>query len=383
MKIAILSRRPDVYSTQRLYEACLSAGHEVDILDTLSFSIQVEQGHPGLLYENEPITHYDAVIPRIGAASTFFGTAVVRQFEQMGVYCVNSSQAISNARDKLRAFQILSRHNIGIPHTAFVKQRSAVMPTIKSMGGAPVVIKLLEGTQGIGVILADTNKVAEAIIETMQSTKQNVLIQKFVKESRGKDIRVFVVGGRAVAAMRRTAQGDEFRSNVHRGGSVEVVDLDDQYEADAVRAAHIMGLNVAGIDILEGEDGPKVIEVNSSPGLQGIEQATGVDVAASIVDYLQEEVLFPEIDYRQRLKLGGGHSIGEVKIHPESDMANEALRDTVLQEWDIIVLSIQRGSVTIPTPKITEEIQPGDTLVCYGKTGTLRHLAHQSMVHNP
>lgn len=375
MKVAILSRQPQLYSTQRLIEGCQKAGHEVDVLDTLRFSIQVEQGHPGLMYENHPICHYDAVIPRIGAATTFFGTAVVRQFEQMGVFCLNSSQAINNARDKLRAFQILSRHNIGIPHTAFVKHRQSVMPTIQSMGGAPVIIKLLEGTQGIGVILADTNKVAEAIIETMQSTKQNVLIQKFVKESRGKDVRVFVVGGKVVAAMRRTAKGDEFRSNVHRGGSVEAVELDTEYETNAVRAAHIMGLNVAGIDILESHEGPKIIEVNSSPGLQGIEQATGVDIATCIAEYLEEEVMFPEIDYRQRLKMNGGYGIVELKVHPESELAHKPLGETVLIEWEVRVLSIQRGSVTIPAPKKVEELLPGDKLLCYGQTSPLRSLA--------
>lgn len=345
------------------------------ILDTLKFCIRVEQGNPGLMFDDHPIEPFDAVIPRIGATITFFGAAVVRQFEQMGVFCLNSSQAIGNSRDKLRAFQILSRHNIGIPSTAFIKQRASVMPTIKSMGGAPVVIKLLEGSQGIGVILADSNKVAEAIIETMQSTKQNVLVQKFIAESKGRDVRAFVVGSRVVGAMRRVAQGDEFRSNVHRGGWVESVDLDPAYETTAIHAAQIMGLNVAGVDILEGEDGPKIIEVNSSPGLQGIEHATGKDIAMEIAQFMEERVLFPEIDIRQRLKLNGGYGVAEIFIHPESEIANQTLEKTSLREWDVLVLSVQRGSVTIPTPRGNQEILPGDKLLCYGLLQTLRGLA--------
>ena len=381
MKIAILSRNPQLYSTRRLAEACQARGHGVEIFDTLQFSILVEEGRPGLLYDNQAVTGFDAVIPRIGATITFFGTAVVRQFEQMGVFCLNTSQAINNARDKLRAFQILSRHNIGIPHTAFVKKRDAVLHAIQALGGAPVVIKLLEGTQGIGVILADSNKIAEAIIETMQSTKQNVLVQKFIAESRGRDIRAFVVGNKVVAAMRRTAHEDEFRSNVHRGGQTERVDLDPQFEHTAIHAAQIMGLNVAGVDMLESAEGPKIMEVNSSPGLQGIERATGIDIAAEIVQYMEDKVLFPEIDIRQRLKLGGGYGVVEVTIHPESDLSGKTLHDSSLRELDVLVLSIQRGSVGIPTPRGEQEILPGDKLLCYGRLETLREIAAQPHPH--
>ena len=214
------------------------------------------------------------MLPRIGNSITYFGTAVVRQFEQMDVYTPNTSYGIANSRDKLRATQILSRHKIPMPATTFVQDRADVIPAIERVGGAPVVIKLLEGTQGIGVILAPTLKVAEAIIETLQSTRQNVLIQRFVKESKGRDIRALVVGDRVVAAMRRVAQGDEFRSNVHRGGSVEPVELDEEFERVAVRSAQIMGLRITGVDMLEGRRGPQVMEVNSSPGLEGIERAT-------------------------------------------------------------------------------------------------------------
>ncbi|MCA9408058.1 MAG: RimK family alpha-L-glutamate ligase, partial [Candidatus Omnitrophica bacterium] len=244
MKIAILSRGKRLYSTKRLREACVARGHDVNVLDTLDFSINVEQGKPGLIYKNKNITDFDAVIPRIGSSITFFGAAVLRQFEEMGMFCLNSSLGIITSRDKLRSIQLLARHNIGFPQTIFVKQKKTILPAIEKIGGAPVVIKLLEGTQGIGVILADTNKVAEAIIETLHSTKQNVLIQKFIKESKGRDVRAIVVGNKVVAAMRRVAQGDEFRSNVHRGGKVENVELDERFERTAIRAAQIMGLNV-------------------------------------------------------------------------------------------------------------------------------------------
>ena len=274
MKIAILSRAPKSYSTRRLVEAAESRGHKTKVLDTLKFSIEVERGSPSLLYRSKALSRYDAVIPRIGASITYFGTAVVRQFEQLDVYTPSPANGIANSRDKLRALQILSRHQVGLPHTAFVRRKQDVLPAIERVGGAPVIIKLLEGTQGVGVILADSVKVAEAIIETLQSTKQNVLIQKFVGESAGTDIRAFVVGDRVVASMRRTAQGGDFRSNVHRGGQAQAVELDEAYRETAIRSAQIMGLRVAGVDMLEGRDGPQVMEVNSSPGLEGIETST-------------------------------------------------------------------------------------------------------------
>lgn len=324
MRIAILSRRSSLYSTRRLREAAVSRGHEVRTLDTLAFTIDVERGHPDLYYRKNPIPHFDAVIPRIGASITFFGTAVVRQFEQLGVFCLNSSQAISTSRDKLRSMQILSRHRIGIPKTVFARRPDVILPTIERMGGPPVVIKLLEGTQGIGVILADTTGVAQAIIETLQgAAKQNVLLQQFVKESRGRDIRALVVGSRVVAAMRRRAQGDEFRSNVHRGGSIETVKLEPEYERTAIHAAQILGLRVAGVDMLEGTDGPMLMEVNSSPGLEGIEKATGVDVAGEIVSLIEQEVLFPEIDIRQRLTLDSGYGVMEVPIDERSELCGK------------------------------------------------------------
>ncbi|MDJ0853147.1 MAG: 30S ribosomal protein S6--L-glutamate ligase [Myxococcota bacterium] len=376
MKIAILSRNRRLYSTRRLREAAEMRGHSARVLDTLDFSIEVEQGSPRLYYRNKALSSYDAVIPRIGASITFFGTAVIRQFEQMGVFCVNPSHAISVSRDKLRALQVLSRHHVGMPRTLFVRHSKEILPGIERMGGPPVVVKLLEGTQGVGVILADTTKVAEAVIETLSGpAKMSVLLQQFVKESRGRDVRAFVVGNRVVAAMRRVASGDEFRSNIHRGGSAEVVELDEEYTRVAVHAAQIMGLRVAGVDLLEGAEGPVLMEVNSSPGLEGIEAATGVDVAGEIVRLIEDEVLFPEIDIRQRLTLQSGYGVLEVPVDSRSELCGKTVSSSALRDRDVLVLTIQRGSVTIPNPKGTREILAGDVLLCFGKTLTLKGLA--------
>src|SRR5210317_140124 len=251
MKLAILSCAPNAYSTRRLKEAAEQRGHQAKVLNTLKFAIDLERGSPDLYYRQKTLSDYDAVLPRIGASLTYYGTAVVRQFQEMDVFCANTAHGILNSRDKLRSLQILSRHQLGIPQTTFVRDKSDVLPGIERVGGAPVVIKLIEGTQGIGVLLAETMKAAESIIELLQSQKQNVLVQKFVAESKGKDIRAFVVGDRVVAAMRRVAQGQEFRSNVHRGGIAEAITLDAAYSETAVRAAQIMGLRVAGVDMLE------------------------------------------------------------------------------------------------------------------------------------
>lgn len=374
MKLAILSRAPRAYSTQRLRTAALERGHDVKVLNTLRFGIDLSNDEPDLQFRGRRLSSYDAVLPRIGASITYFGTAVVRQFEQMDVYTPNTANGISNSRDKLRATQILSRHNIGMPATFFVRNRADVKQAIEQVGGAPVVIKLLEGTQGIGVILAPEVKVAEAIIETLQSTSQNVLIQAFVKESKGRDIRALVVGDRVVAAMRRTAQGDEFRSNVHRGGSVEAVDLDPEYEATAVRAAQIMGLRVAGVDMLEGNDGPLVMEVNSSPGLQGIEAATRLDVAGAIVDFIADQVDFPEIDVRQRLAVSTGYGVAELAVHSGSEMVGKALRDSGLSDRDITVLTLHRGTSVTPSPRPSKVLEAEDRLLCFGRLEEMRSM---------
>lgn len=374
MKLAVLSRAPHAYSTQRLRAAAQQRGHTVKVLNTLRFAIDLTTDVPDLQYRGKRLSDYDAILPRIGSSITFFGTAVVRQFEQMDVYTPNTSNGISNARDKLRANQILARHNISMPPTAFVRNRADVRPAIERVGGAPVVIKLLEGTQGIGVILAPQVKVAEAIIETLHSTNQNVLIQKFISESRGRDIRALVVGDRVVAAMRRVAAGDEFRSNVHRGGSVEPVELDPAFEQAAVRSAQIMGLRVAGVDMLEGEHGPLVMEVNSSPGLQGIEAATKLDVAGAIIDYIANQVAFPEIDVRQRLAVSTGYGVAELVMNADADLVGKPLGSAGLWERDITVLTLHRGVQVIPNPRKHVIVEAGDRLLCFGKLEEMRSM---------
>ncbi len=377
MKLAILSCNTKCYSTRRLREAARARGHDVRVLNTLRFGIDLKAGDPSLHYRSHRLSTYDAVLPRIGASITYFGTAVVRQFEQMDVFCANSSAGIGNSRDKLRSLQILSRHQVGIPKTTFVRNRSDVLPAIERIGGAPVVIKLLEGTQGVGVILAESEKVAEAIIETLQSTRQNVLVQKFVAESRGRDIRAFVVGDHVVAAMRRVAQGQEFRSNVHRGGQAELVELDERYRQTAVRCAQILGLRVAGVDMLEADDGPQVMEVNSSPGLEGIEGATKLDVAGAVIDYLSAQVSFPELDIRQRLTVSRGYGVAELHIPEGSEYCGKTIAESGLRDRDINVLTLNRDAGVIPNPKPTRELLGGDRLLCFGKLESMRELVPQ------
>lgn len=374
MKIGILSMARGSYSTQRLQQAAVDRGHKVKVLNTLRFAIELEHGRPDLYFRSRQLSDYDAVLPRIGASVTYFGTAVIRQFEQMEVYTPVTAAGVNNSRDKLRALQILSRHDIGIPQTTFVRDRRDVLPAIERIGGAPVIIKILEGTQGIGVILAETTKVAEAIIETLQSARQNVLIQEFIAESRGRDIRAFVVGDRVVAAMRRIAKGDEFRSNVHRGGGTEPIELDARYAETAVRAAQIMGLRVAGVDMLEAKGGPMIMEVNSSPGLEGIESATGLDIAGAIIDYIASQVAFPELDIRQKLTVSKGYGVSEILIPEGSHLVGRSISDSGLWDRDIAVLTLHRGTSVVSNPKGSRMIEAGDKLLCYGKLESMRDL---------
>lgn len=369
-----MSRAPRSYSTRRLRAAAAERGHTVKVLNTLRFAIDLSSSDPDLQFRGKPLSHYDAVLPRIGASITYFGTAVVRQFEQMDVYTPNTAAGISNSRDKLRAIQILSRHDIGIPATSFVRNRADVLSAIERVGGAPVVIKLLEGTQGIGVVLAPDHKVAEAIIETLQASRQNVLIQRFVAESKGRDIRAMVVGDRVVAAMRRVAQGDEFRSNVHRGGMAEPVELDEDFERTAVQAAQIMGLRVAGVDMLESDEGPLIMEVNSSPGLEGIEAATKLDVAGAIVDYISNQVAFPELDVRQRLTVSTGYGVAEIQVRAGAPLVGRTIGDSGLRERDITVLTLNRGSSVIPNPRTDRTLEADDRLLCFGRLESMRDM---------
>ena len=287
MKIAILSRNKNLYSTRRLKEAGEAQGHDVDVIDTLHCYMDVTRSRPAVRYRGERLPYYDAIIPRIGASITFYGTAIVRQFEMMGTFCVNESVAISRSRDKLRSLQLLSRKDVGLPRTGFANKPDDIIDLIKNVGGAPLVIKLLEGTQGIGVVLAETDKSAEAIIEAFMGLKANILVQEFIKEADGADIRCFVVGNKVVAAMKRQGAEGEFRSNLHRGGTATLVKLTKDERATATSAAKAMGLNVCGVDILQSNNGPVVMEVNSSPGLEGIEVATGKDVAGLIYTFIE------------------------------------------------------------------------------------------------
>ena len=289
MKIAILSRKKTLYSTRRLVEAAQQRGHEAHVIDTLRCYMNIVSHKPEIHYRGENLTDFDAVIPRIGASITFYGTAVVRQFEMMGVYSLNESVAIARSRDKLRSVQLLARKGIGLPVSGFAHSPDDVQDLIKMVGGAPVVIKLLEGTQGIGVVLAETQKAAESVIEAFMGLKANILVQEFIQEAGGADIRCLVIGDKVVAAMQRQAREGEFRSNLHRGGSASLVKITPEERSTAVRAAAVMGLNVAGVDILRSHHGPVVMEVNSSPGLEGIETITDRDIAGMIIEFIVRE----------------------------------------------------------------------------------------------
>jgi ribosomal protein S6--L-glutamate ligase len=288
MKIAILSRNAKLYSTQRLIEAAKLRRHEVRVFDVLRCYMNIASHRPSIHYKGEDITGFDAVIPRIGASVTFYGTAVLRQFEMMGVYPLSESVAITRSRDKLRSLQLLARKGIGLPVTGFAHAPDDIDDLLKMVGGAPVVIKLLEGTQGIGVVLADNKKAAQSLIEAFLGLKVHILVQEFIQETAGSDLRCFVIGDKVVAAMKRQAPEGEFRSNLHRGGIATLVRITPEERSTAIRAAQTIGLNVAGVDILRSNHGPLVMEVNSSPGLEGIEKATGKDIATSMIEFIEK-----------------------------------------------------------------------------------------------
>lgn len=288
MKIAILSQDNSLYSTRRLKEAGEARGHQMRVVDYLRCYMNITSHKPAVMYQGKPLENFDAIIPRIGASKTFYGTAVVRQFEVMGVFTANESQAISRSRDKLRCLQILSREGIGLPITGFAHSTQDIDGLIDLVGGAPLVIKMLEGTQGIGVMLAETRQVARSLIEAFRGLDANILVQEFIKEAEGADIRCLVIDNKVVASMKRQGAPGEFRSNLHRGGTAEKIKLTPEERSTALRAAKAMGLRVAGVDLLRSNHGPVVMEVNSSPGLEGIEQATGVDVAGKIIEFLEK-----------------------------------------------------------------------------------------------
>jgi ribosomal protein S6--L-glutamate ligase len=291
MKIAILSQDASLYSTRRLKEAGEERGHEMRVIDYLRCYMNITSHKPSVIYQGKPLENFDAIIPRIGASKTFYGTAVVRQFEVMGVFTANESQAISRSRDKLRCLQILSREGIGLPVTGIAHSTQDIDGLIDTVGGAPVVIKLLEGTQGIGVVLAETHHAAKSVIEAFRGLDANILVQEFIKEAGGMDIRCFVIDNKVVASMKRQGAPGEFRSNLHRGGTPDTIKLTPEERSTAVRAAKAMGLRVAGVDMLRSNHGAVVMEVNSSPGLEGIEKAADVDVAGKIIEFLEKNAL--------------------------------------------------------------------------------------------
>jgi len=288
MKIAMLARNPNLYSHKRMKAAAEERGHELDIINTLRCYMNIASRRPEVYYNGEILPRYDAVIPRIGASITFYGLAVLRQFEMQGVYPLNESVAIGRSRDKLRSMQLLARDGIGLPVTTFAHDPKQTEEVLKLAGGAPLVIKLLQGTQGIGVVLADTDRSAKSVIEAFRGANVNILVQEFIKESGGTDIRVLVVGGKVIAAMQRTGAEGEFRSNLHRGGSAKTIKISPEERSTAIRAAKSMGLNVCGVDLLRANHGPVVMEVNSSPGLEGVEKATGIDIAGKIIEFLEK-----------------------------------------------------------------------------------------------
>jgi ribosomal protein S6--L-glutamate ligase len=288
MKIAVLSRNKNLYSTKRLIEAGKNRGHEMVVINHKRCYMNITSHNPGIHLAGQPIAGVDAIIPRIGASVSFYGTAVVRQFEMMGVYSVNESVAITRSRDKLRASQLLSRKGIGLPITGFANSPDDTDDLLDFVGGAPVVIKLLEGTQGVGVVLAETKKAAESVIEAFRGLGANFMVQEFIKEAGGADIRCFVIGDKVVASMKRQGKEGEFRSNLHRGGSAQLIKITPEERSTAVRSARVMGLNVAGVDLLRSNHGPVVMEVNSSPGLEGIEKATERDVASMVIEFIEK-----------------------------------------------------------------------------------------------
>jgi len=290
MKVAILSRNAQLYSTRRLVEAAIARGHEVKVLDVLRCYMNITSHQPGIHYRGEKLETFDAVIPRIGASVTFYGTAVLRQFEMMNVFPLNESVAVTRSRDKLRSLQLLARKGIGLPVTGFAHNPDDIDDLIAQVGGAPLVIKLLEGTQGIGVVLAETKKAAESVIQAFMGLNANIMVQEYIKEAGGSDIRCFVIDDKVVAAMKRQAPEGEFRSNLHRGGQASLIQLTPEERSTAVRAAKIMGLNVCGVDLLRSNHGPVVMEVNSSPGLQGIEAVSGKDIASAIIQFIEKRI---------------------------------------------------------------------------------------------
>ena len=371
LKLAVLSRGPRLYSTRRLVQEAKLRGIDVEVTDPMKFSLFVDDGAIDIHYSGEPFIH-DAVIPRIGHSITKHGVAVLRHMEQLGIWTANTGQGILQSRDKLHASQILARNKIPVPKTTYVRDSIDVEPAIDFVGGLPVVIKVTQGTQGQGVFLRHTVHESRSLIQGLLLTGKSVLVQEYIAESHGKDIRALVVGDRVVAAMRRKARGREFRSNYHLNGTVEKVDISEEFEEQAVRAARVLGLNVAGVDLLEGNNGPLVLEVNSSPGLEGIEKASGVNVAGEIIDYVMSETAFSEVDLDQLLRTVPGSGVLSLQLRNHPMMVGNKISDLFKTSHEIPVFALSRENKLLWNPEPDVQLRYDDVIICYGELNQLR-----------
>ena len=371
LKLAVLSRGPRLYSTRRLVQEAKLRGIEVEVTDPMKFSLFVDDGAIDIHYAGEPFTH-DAVVPRIGHSITKHGVAVLRHMKQLGIWTANTGQGILQSRDKLHASQILARNKIPVPKTTYVRDSIDVEPAIDFVGGLPVVIKVTQGTQGQGVFLRHTVHESRSLIQGLLLTGKSVLVQEYIAESHGKDIRALVVGDRVVAAMRRKARGREFRSNYHLNGTVEKVEISSEFEQQAVRAARVLGLNIAGVDLLEGNNGPLVLEVNSSPGLEGIEKASGINVAGEIIDYVMSEAAFSEVDLDQLLRTVPGSGVISLQLRNHPSMVGKKISDLFIYDNDVPLIALSRDSNLIWNPKLETQLRYDDVVICYGELNQLR-----------
>ena len=370
-RLAILSRGPRLYSTRRLVQEAKLKGLEVEVTDPMKFSLFVDDGVIEIHYNGKPFD-FDAVVPRIGHSITKHGVAVLRHMEQLGIWSANSGQGIIQSRDKLQASQILARNKIPVPKTVYVRELIDVEPAIDFVGGLPVVIKVTQGTQGHGVFLRHTLHEARSLVQGLLLTGKSVLVQEYIAESHGKDIRALVVGDRVVAAMRRRARGREFRSNYHLNGTVERVVLEPEFEEQACRAARVLGLHIAGVDLLEADNGPLVLEVNSSPGLEGIEKASGVNVAEKIVDYVMNETAFSEVDLDQLLRTVPGSGVLSLQLRNHPAMVGKKIADLFKSTHETPVFALSRDNKLVWNPDAEIQLRYYDVVICYGELNQLR-----------
>ena len=382
LRLAILSRGPRLYSTRRLAEEARKRGIEPYVADPMKFSLFVADGRIDILHNGQPF-NYDAVIPRIGHSITKHGVAVLRHLEQLGIWTANTGMGILQSRDKLHASQILARNRIPVPRTTYVRDIIDVETAVDFVGGLPVVIKVTQGTQGQGVFLRHTIREARNLVQGLLLTGRAVLIQEYIAESHGKDIRALVVGDRVVASMRRRARGREFRSNYHLNGTVEKVDLLPEFEEAACRAARVLGLNVAGVDLLEAKNGPLVLEVNSSPGLEGIEKASGVNVAGEIIDYVASETAFSEVDLDQLLRTVPGSGVLSLQIRNHPQLVGQPLASLFNTGSEIPVFALSRDNELLWNPSDELQLRYEDVLICYGELTELRSSLRQAMLDVP